>query len=173
MSAVLEDLPPAVRAAWADAPALVARLLAARLLEAGLLYQREVVERTPAGVGAGGGLRGSIQTGTPRRDTGDGLRLTVTVGTPLAYAVPVELGSKPHMPPVAPLTLWVAQVLGIAGERGAGVARAIAWKIRRRGTTGHRMFEGALAATDGQIRQTLALVGEDVAAALAAGRGAT
>jgi hypothetical protein len=30
------------------------------------------------------------------------------VGSPLAYALPVEIGTRPHFPPVAAILDWVA-----------------------------------------------------------------
>jgi len=150
-------------AAWRRAPEMVAEVLTRRLLEAELLYQRETVERTPAGVGGGGGLRGSIQAGEPALQ---GQRLEGAVGTPLAYAAPVEFGSRPHMPPIAPLVPWVVERLGLTGDEAEEVARRIAWKIKARGTEGAHMFEGAMDATGDQITAILARALDEIGARL-------
>jgi hypothetical protein len=159
-------IPPALATAWAKAPELTAVVLERRLREAQLLAYREIVERTPVGVGGGGGLRGSIQPGAVSRT---GQRLTATIGTALVYAAPVETGSKPHMPPIAPLIDWVEARLGLKGDEAEGVARKIAWKIKRHGTKGKFMFRDGLAATKDQIERILSQAGDEVAARLAGG----
>lgn len=166
MDAVALKIPDALKQAWATAPALVERILTARLTEAQLLLYREVVERTPVGIGGGGGLRGSIQAPAPARAAG---RLEATIGTALSYAAAVESGSKPHMPPIAPLEAWVRQKLGVKDKEAESVARRIAWKIKHHGTKGAFMFRDALAANQGQIERILAQAAQDVAKALAGG----
>lgn len=145
---VTVDYPAALREAWRRAPELTAEAILAALLEAELLFQREAVERTPVGVGGGGGLRGSIQAQMPSR-RGDAL--IGIVGTALPYAPAVETGSKAHMPPVQPLRLWVEHKLGLDGAEAEKAAQAIAWAISRRGTKGAHMFAGAFEATEAQI----------------------
>jgi hypothetical protein len=165
MTAAAVDLkiPDALKQAWATAPALVDRILTARLTEAQMLLLREVQERTPA---VNSTLRGSIQAPAPARAAG---RLTASVGTALSYAAAVESGSKPHMPPIAPLEAWVRQKLGLKDEEAEGVARKIAWKIKHHGTKGAFMFRDALAANQAQIERILAQAAQDVAKALAGG----
>lgn len=116
--------------------------------EASLLLQREIQELTPSGIGGGGGLKGSIAAQEPvvLGDSVIGI-----VGTSLAYAVPVEMGTKPHMPPIEPLQDWAKHKLGLSEDEAKGAARAIAMKIKARGTEGAHMFEKAFAANRGQV----------------------
>jgi len=126
-----------VKAVFAAAPALVLEELEAAALEADALLEREVKERMP--VGATGGLRASVFSQEQR--VGE-FGVEGLVGTPMAHAVPVEIGTRPHMPPIAPLVDWVMAKLGISSEKTArGVAFAIAKKISARGTTGQFPFQ--------------------------------
>lgn len=150
MSELLAIELPVLADLWRRTPEIVEEELLCVVLEAELLYQRETVERTPAGVGGGGGLRGSIQALTP---TVGAAVVEGGVGTPLVYAPAVELGAKPHKPPVEPLVPWVEQVLGLSGKEAERAAEGIAWKIARKGTEGAFMFHKALAATQDQIRR--------------------
>ena len=136
--------------AWRQAPAMVIDELKAATWEAELLVQREVQERTPTGVGAGGGLKGSIHAQNPIIVSAGVLGV---VGTSLSYAVPVELGTRPHMPPIQPLRDWVEHKLGIPEERSYGVARAIAFKIKHHGTEGAHMFREGFKASHRQVVQ--------------------
>lgn len=166
MGAVTLNVPEALRKAWATAPDLVQAALAARLTQAQMLLWREVIERTPVGIGGGGGARGSIQAPAPVSAAG---RVEAAIGSSLTYIAPLELGSRPHMPPAAPLEAWVKAKLGLKGEEAEGVARKIAWKIKAHGTKGKFMFRDALDANLAQIERILALAAQDVAKALAGG----
>lgn len=112
----------------------------------------KVVENTPAGVGGSAGLRGSINGKVVHY----GQRVQGSVGSPLEYAAPVEYGTKPHFPPVAPIELWCQRKLGLDGKEAQSVALAIARKIRWKGTKGAHMFERAMTELqpwiDGQVR---------------------
>lgn len=122
--------------AWEQAPQLVEAELFAATYEAEMLLEREIKEDTP--VGATGLLRQSIHSEAPRT-----LANTVigVVGTSSMHALPVELGTRPHFPPVEPLIDWVQAKLDIRDEEQAeGVALAIARKIAVRGTLGVGMF---------------------------------
>ncbi|MGQ9370531.1 hypothetical protein [Azospirillum sp. A39] len=152
--AIRVDYPAAVADAWRQAPEVLERHLVAAVYEAELLLQRETVERTPIGVGGGGGLRGSIQAGQPRR-AGDAI--IGEVGTSLPYAPAVEFGAKPHMPPLAPLALWAEHKLGLSEGEAERAAWGIARAIRRRGTEGRFMFTKALDANEAQLRRIFEL----------------
>ena len=139
----------ALAEAWAAAPAIVAEEMAPAIRQASLLLQRETVERTPRGIGSGGGLAGSIRAEEPvvLADTVLG-----AVGTSLAYAAPVEEGSRPHFPPLQPLRDWVEHVLGLKDETERDrAALGIARKIAARGTEGAHMFKQAFEANRGQV----------------------
>lgn len=109
------------------------RLIVARL-------ESETVLLTPAGVGGAAGLRGSIHGET--RKTAK--RISGIWGTPLSYGEAVEYGRGPGtFPPHAPLELWVRRKLGIPSPESIGVAKAIQYKILRKGTDGAYMFDDA------------------------------
>ena len=70
------------------------------------------------------------------------------VGTNVTYAPFVELGSRPHWPPLAAMQPWARRHGFPAGRQGAFlVARAIA----RRGTRARRMFGRAVEQTRNKI----------------------
>lgn len=104
--------------------------------------EKEVVERTPAGVGGAAGLRGSIHGEV----VSFGMPVKAQVGTPLEYGEVVEYGRRPGkaMPPVDPIAKWVRSKLGITDRKEArSVGFAIARTIAREGTEGAHMFENA------------------------------
>jgi len=74
------------------------------------------------------------------------------VGSPMNYAIAVELGTKPHFPPIEPLIDWVKAKLGITSEKAArGAAFAIAKKISMFGTVGQFPFQLASLATEENV----------------------
>ena len=110
------------------------------------LLETFVRQRTPVGVGGTSGLSGSIAGEV--KDYG--AKVEGIVGTPLAYALPVETGRSANrrMPPVSALIPWVERKLTIArGQTAKGVAFAIARYMAQRGSRswrqsppGERMF---------------------------------
>ncbi len=138
----------ALRTAFARAPEIVLDELASGAVEASMLLQREIVERTPTS--GAGTLRQSIQA-QPVEITAT--RVRALVGTSLAYAIPVELGSRPHWAPIAPIREWVARRLGLSGRALDRAAHAIRAAIARRGTPAARMFERGVAETRGQVER--------------------
>lgn len=110
-------------------------------------YESEIVQRTPAGVGGSAGLRGSIAADAP---TVSMAGASVSVGSPLEYAEPVEFGRKPgKQPPMGPLALWARRKLGVPKDEADGVGFAIARKIALKGTEGAFMFRDAWKAIEG------------------------
>jgi len=93
-----------------------------------------------------GGLSPAIDTGLLRNSvawrvpTMEGRTIQGGVGTNVAYALPVELGSRPHWPPLAPIELWVRRKLRIPDRRAKAVAFLVARKIARRGTAPRKIF---------------------------------
>lgn len=138
--------------AFRKAPEIALPRMVAAVTESQLLYQREVQERIPTGIGGGGGLKGSVSA----RDLEiNDDRIAGQVGTPLDYAVPVELGSKPHMPPVQPLVDWAAQKFGLTEEEAKTAGWAIAMKIKAKGTEGVHMFRDAFEQTNADMEQIM------------------
>lgn len=132
-------------AAYARAPAAVDRAVGRRLAGLVLDLQSDVQELTPTAFGM---LRASIGSSV---NVQPGLGVTGIVGTSLSYAIPVELGTKPHMPPVKPIRLWVEKKLGLSGRESQRAAWAIAMSIKRRGTLGVGMFHRAFARRRGDL----------------------
>jgi len=107
-----------------------------KITEAIMLLERLVREETPVGAGPIH-LRDTIH----HKVGSQGVKVWGILGTPAKYGESVELGTKAHFPPVAPLTHWVTRILGIEGEKAESVAYAIAVAISRRGTKGAQMFQ--------------------------------
>jgi hypothetical protein len=138
----------ALTAAMARNPLVVREELLAAVTEADLLLAREVSERAPVGAGGAAGLKGSIFSVEEVSESG----VIGLVGTPVQYAAPVELGTRPHFPPVEPLVDWVRVKLGIVEEREArGVAFLVARKISRKGTKAQRPFGLTFEAQEAQV----------------------
>lgn len=141
-----------------DAPELTDHELLVAATESTLLVEREVKELIPRG--ATGLTAASITSdvlSTPAGPLG-------VVGSTQPAALFVELGTRPHMPPVAPLVPWVRNVLGVPQDRARTVAYLVARKIAQRGTRAQRPFARALEATEAQIVRIF----EDAADRLAA-----
>lgn len=143
----------ALAKAWREAPEMVEEELVRASWEAELLLERETKELTPVGVHGAGGLRGSISAREPRV-----LHEAVVgeVGTSLLYAIPVELGTRPHFPPVQPLAEWAEAKLGVPRDESREVGFLIARKISRKGTKGAFMFTRAFEANRAQVERIFA-----------------
>lgn len=138
--------------------------LLAAVTEADALLLREVKERTPR---ASGTLRSSALA--VERVTGP-FGVEGLVGSPLNYAAPVELGTKPHFPPVDALVDWVKTKLGIQEEKEArGVAFLVARKISREGTKGAAMFGEALGDMQPQVEAIFVRAQDRIATRLLGG----
>ncbi|MBZ9612144.1 HK97 gp10 family phage protein [Rheinheimera maricola] len=150
-------------ALWQQAPELFEAELYAAAEESAMLVQREVVERTP--MGAQNFLGRSIQAEQTVVFEGG---VSTVVGTSLSYAVPVELGTKPHFPPLQPLAEWAEVVLKLDAEEAQRAAFAIARKISQKGTEGRFMFRDGFKASEPYIRRRFARAVANIKAQLAA-----
>lgn len=139
-----------VDAALARAPGILIEELTPAMVESQLLLEREVRERTPTS--GAGTLRDSIGA-LPLAISETAI--SGSIGTSLSYALPVELGARPHRPPVEPLADWVRRKLGKKGKEARSIAFAIASKIEKEGTPARNMFAEGLAATQAQISELL------------------
>lgn len=141
-------------------PRVVLEELEAAVTEADLLLEREVKENMPT---AHGTLRASVF----HEETVGDANVIGLVGTPLNYAVPVELGTKPHFPPVDALIDWVKVKFGISSDKEArGAAFLVARKISRVGTKEQRPFGRAFQAAESQVRAIFDRASERIAARL-------
>ncbi|MDD3444268.1 MAG: HK97 gp10 family phage protein [Zavarzinia sp.] len=133
------------------APDILVAEVEPAIYEASLLVEREVVEHTPTS--GAGTLRDSIGA---LPVTFDGEVIEGGVGTALAYALPVEEGSRPHMPPAEPIMDWVRRRLGVTPDEVDDVAEKIRWKIARYGTPARHMFRDGFEAASAQAREIIA-----------------
>ena len=139
----------AIQEAFARAPQIAQQEMLKAMTEAEGLLEREVQELTPT---AHGTLRGSITHYTQAVPNG----VIGMVGTTRNYAISVELGTQPHVPPIEPLIDWVRQKLPhgqsvsiktrrvyrskASQDEATRIAHAIQWKIARYGTPAAGMF---------------------------------
>lgn len=135
--------------AFQQSPKIVSDELAAATKESLVLMEREIKELTPIGAsGGGGGLRDSISARPVEKLSG---RVIGVVGTNITYAEAVEVGTRPHFPPIEPLINWVRFKLDVPWEQAPGVAYLVARKISRVGTKGQRMFKRGFESTRSEV----------------------
>lgn len=131
--------------AFRVAPAMVQEEMLRATTEADMLLEREVKDLTPTATGLS---RASIIS---REQTIESGALGV-VGTTLPHVAYVELGTKPHFPPVQAIEDWVRVKFGYSDEKKiAAAALAIARKIAVRGTLGVGMFHRTWARHQPQV----------------------
>lgn len=162
----------ALASAWITAPAVVIDELETAMGNATLYLEGQAKERTPTDLGA---LRNAFtSTVWAFSDAVFG-----RVSNPLSYAVPVELGTKPHHPPLAPLISWAErhpdfaqhferQADGVTFIDFEAAARAIQRKIGRFGSPGHGMLRFALLDGQDTIRAEFSEAVQRIVARLAA-----
>lgn len=151
----------AVVAGWAKAPEMMIDELAKFAEGAALFMQGEIQERTPAAAGL---LKQSFIAQDAERLSDNVIAM---VGTSLNYAVPVELGTRPHFPPVQAIADWVKVKLGIGGPAGVQIAWAIAKKISKTGTKGAHMVQRAFDAGQPEVLRQFALTVDRIKSRLA------
>jgi len=149
----------------AQAPEIVLSEIATAVTEGSLLLEREAKERTPtSGVGTLRDSIGALPVTLNMQAVSGG------IATSLAYAVPVELGSKPHWAPIAPLIDWVMRRFGKSYEDAQPIARGVQLKIAKKGTEGHFMFRDASEAIKAQYYRMLNQALERAASRIEAGQ---
>jgi len=92
------------------------------------------------------------------------------VFTPMAHGLPVELGTRPHWPPIEPIADWVVAKLGVPRAEAGSVAFLVARKISRKGTEGAHMFEKNFSEQTGQITNMLLAALDRITTRLESGR---
>jgi hypothetical protein len=139
-------------AAWHKAPDVVREELYGAMEESLIGLQAAVQDLTP--VGAYGLLRQS-ELAQPVEALAD--QVIGVVGTSLQYAEAVELGTKPHFPPIEALEDWVKAKLHVDDADVKRVAFLVARKISISGTPAIGMFHRGLNKTREQIAQRFEL----------------
>ncbi|MFG0603478.1 hypothetical protein ACF8PL_25170 [Delftia sp. WSY_4] len=144
LSISLGDLQSIARG-FREAPQYTAQVLLATMTEATLLVQREWQENLPRASGLTAASIASDVFSTPAGVLG-------IVGSSQPSALFVELGTKPHMPPVAAMEPWVKAVLGVQDPKEIKrVAWLVARKIARVGTPAQYPMARAAQSTEAQI----------------------
>lgn len=155
-----------LQANLAKNPVVVREELERAVIEADLLLAREVSERSPVGAGGAAGFKGSI---FHTEEIGETSVIGI-VSTSVRHAVPVEIGTRPHFPPIDPLIDWVKAKLNIRGEKEArGAAFAIARKIAVRGTKAQRPFGQTFQELEDQVKAIFDAAAARITARLAEG----
>ena len=138
-----------VAEAFKQAPELSTREFSTAVTEAVLLLEREVKDKTETGAT---GLLGRSITHQVR---GSSEGVYGKVVSPLQYAIPVELGTKPHFPPLDALEDWVHFKFDLPRAEARGVAYIIARKIAAKGTEGRFMFTDTMSERGGDVLRLL------------------
>lgn len=106
------------------------------------LVEREAKKLAPVGVT--GNLKSAI-SGRVIYASGTDVRGKVGVGDGAPYGAAVELGARPHFPPVSNIAYWVDRKIGVRdGMEIYGIALAVARKIARAGQKPHPFMKPAL-----------------------------
>ena len=150
-------------AAWGQAPAMVQEKLEAFMHAATIYVESEIRERTPTSG------HGTLRQSWTSEVTSLSDNVIGVVGTPLSYAIPVELGTKPHFPPVDAIEDWVQVKFGLSGPEARSVAFAVARKIAKKGTKGAFMVKNAFEASKPELERQAQLAIAAIAEQLAAG----
>ena len=128
-----------------EAPEYSQKVLEATMHQATLLVQREWQESMPRVSGLTARSITSDVASTPAGVLG-------IVGSSQPSALFIELGTQPHMPPIAAMEPWVKAVLGIRDPKEVKrVAFLVARKIAREGTEPQRPMERAALSTRSQV----------------------
>lgn len=136
----------ALARAWLAAPDKARAALVGAVTEGGLLLEREWKDRAPKG--ATGAYEASISA-RPVEISGE--QVIGEVGSSQAHVLFVELGTKPHMPPVAPLVDWAKSKFGLSDKEAKRVGYAVALKIKAHGTEGQHIAADTFEDNLGQL----------------------
>jgi len=136
--------------AFKASPEIASKDLQTWMTGAVAYLQGEVQKRTPTSHGT---MRASIIGNVRRLDNGVGVE--GVIGSSLGYMAPLEMGTKPHMPPVAPIEDWVQQKLGLKDKEARRAAWGIALRIARFGTPAAGMFHRAWNENRDQVQTKL------------------
>jgi len=139
-----------VKKLMARYPEIAATVQREKVTDATLLLKRAIKMLTPEGAGPIH-LRDTIFHKIERR----GISARGVISTPAIYGEAVELGTKPHFPPVAPIQYWVEKKLGLSGEDAKSTAFLIARAISKRGTEGAKMFHRGLEENEAAVMAIL------------------
>jgi hypothetical protein len=150
----------ALKALTAKYPEASQNAQVSRVTEALLLLEAAVKTQTPVGAGPIH-LRDTIF-----QKVTYGQPVVGILGTPCVYGEPVEMGSGPHFPPIAPIQFWVEKKLGLEGKKAKSVAYAIATIMSRSSRLGVKMFEKGFSENEQAIIRILEMIPADIVKAV-------
>lgn len=150
---------------WRRAPEITREELLVAITDADVLLTGELQQQLPSGAGGAAGLRGSIAH--EEHALADNV-IGLTYSTK-EHAVYVEIGTKPHLPPIQPLIDWVEAKLGLRNEEAKGAAFAISRAIGKRGTKANPVWQRVWDRAQGEIRRKFDAAVARIATRLAAG----
>lgn len=137
---------------WRRAPDITRTVLMTAMTAVDADLQGTLKRDLPKGAGGAAGLQGSISS--EEHALAD--NVIGVVSTQLPHAVYVELGTRPHPVNAAgiqALADWVQAKFHESDEEVAtGIAHAIAWKIRRKGTPANPVWQHTWDAKQPHIR---------------------
>lgn len=128
-----------------------------RVTEASEFMEGEIKDLAPVGAGPKH-LRDTIF----QKVNVFGQNVQGIVGTPAKYGEAVELGTRPHFPPVAPILFWVKKQLGLTGKEAVSVAHAIVRKIGKKGTNATPFFLYAVTRNEAKVIRILEQIPADI-----------
>lgn len=132
-----------------------------RITQAVMLLERAVKLLTPVGAGPIH-LRDTIF----QKVQISGVAVSGILGSPAKYGEAVEMGTKPHFPPIAPIEFWVEKKLGITGKSARSVAFCIARAISKRGTEKAEMFGKGFEENEAEVIRILDEIPADIVASV-------
>lgn len=138
-------------------PDISATVQREKVTEAALLLERAIKLLTPEGAGPIH-LRDTIFHKIEQR----GVSVRGLISTPASYGESVEMGTRPHFPPVAPIRFWVEKKLRLAGAEAKSVAFLIARAISKRGTKGAKMFQQGVEKNEAAVMAILNRIPEEI-----------
>jgi len=150
---------------WNRAPDITREELLVAMTDADVLLQGELMQSLPLGAGGAAGLRGSVA----HEEQALADRVLGTTYSPKEYAVYVELGTRPHLPPIQPLIDWVEARLGLHDDEAKGVAFAISRAIGVRGTKANPVWRTVWERSQAEIRRKFDAAMQRIAGRLAGG----
>lgn len=128
-----------------------------------LIVKGEILPLTPID-------RGMLRQGVQTSLTGEATSLTGRIFDPVTHALPMELGTRPHFPPVGPLIGWVQRKLGVSAKDAPHVAFLVARSISRKGTKAREFFKRGWQVSEGRVRSTFERVNARIGARLGGGQ---
>lgn len=117
------------------------------------------------------GVTGELRSGIGSEVTyAVGTDVRGKVGASAPHSAAVELGARPHMPPVSNIAYWVDRKLGVqSGFEVYGVALAIARKIAARGGKKHPFLAPTAQKNKDRIVDRFRMAGDRIMERLAVG----